>query len=92
MSRIFEALPGIEVPVGAISKGLAQMWEGAAAEGRPSPAGEQSMATQINLVLHLGFRTDADGRGRAVRDRGQVLEALSEPGGGPLPAPGRRRA
>ena len=59
MSRIFEALPGIEVPVGAISKGLAQMWEGAAADGRPSPAGEQSMATQINLVLHLGFKTDA---------------------------------
>jgi len=60
MSRIFEALPGIEVPVGAISRGLAQMWEGAASEGRPSPAGEQSMATQINLVLHLGFRTEAE--------------------------------
>lgn len=59
MSRIFEALPGIEVPVGSISKGLEQMWEGVASEGKPSPAGEQSMATQINLVLHLGFNTDA---------------------------------
>ena len=26
MSLIFEALPGIEVPVSAISKSLAQMW------------------------------------------------------------------
>jgi glucose-6-phosphate dehydrogenase assembly protein OpcA len=58
MSRIFEALPGIEVPVGAIQNGLAQMWESDAAKGKPSPAGEQSMATQINLVLHLGFGTD----------------------------------
>ena len=59
MSRIFEALPGLEVPVGAIQKGLAQMWEGDASAGKPPPAGEQSMATQINLVLHLGFKTDA---------------------------------
>jgi glucose-6-phosphate dehydrogenase assembly protein OpcA len=59
MSRIFEALPGLEVPVGSISSGLERMWEGAASEGRPSPAGEQSMATQVNLVLHLGFNTDA---------------------------------
>jgi len=71
MSRIFEALPGIEVPVGAISKGLEQMWEGAASAGRPSPAGEQSMATQINLVLHLGFRTDA---GDAVEQFGTAVK------------------
>jgi hypothetical protein len=59
MSLIFEALPGIEVPVDAISRGLAQMWEGSAADGKPSPAGEHSMAIQVNLVLHLGFGTDA---------------------------------
>jgi hypothetical protein len=60
MSRIFEALPGVEVSVAAISKGLEELWEGRAARGQPSPAGENSMATQINLVLHLGFRTDAE--------------------------------
>ncbi len=60
MSGIFEALPGIEVPVGTISKGLAQMWEGNAAEGKPSPEGERAKAIQVNFVLHLGLMTDAD--------------------------------
>jgi len=50
MPGIFEALPGIEAPVGAISKGLAQMWEGEATEGKPSPAGEHSKAIQVNFV------------------------------------------
>jgi len=59
MPGIFEALPGIETPVGAISKGLARMWEGEATEGRPSPAGEHSKAIQVNFVLHLGLNTDA---------------------------------
>ncbi len=59
MPGIFEALPGIEVPVGAISSGLSSMWEGAASEGRPSPEGEQAKATQVNFVLHLGRNTDA---------------------------------
>jgi Glucose-6-phosphate dehydrogenase subunit len=59
MPGIFEALPGIETPVGAISKGLAQMWEGEATGGRPSPAGEHSKAIQVNFVLHLGLKTEA---------------------------------
>jgi hypothetical protein len=59
MPGIFEALPGIEAPVGAISKGLARMWEGAASEGRPSPASELAKAIQVNFVLHLGLNTDA---------------------------------
>jgi hypothetical protein len=59
MPGIFDALPGIEVPVGSISRGLAQMWEGTASEGRPAPAGEQAKATQVNFVLHLGLNTDA---------------------------------
>jgi hypothetical protein len=57
MSGIFDALPGIEVPVDSISKGLARMWEGNASEGRPSPATEQAKATQVNFVLHLGLKT-----------------------------------
>ena len=60
MPDIFDALPGIEVPVGAISSGLSTMWERTASEGRASPEGDTPMAIQINLVLHLGFRTDAE--------------------------------
>ncbi len=55
MSATFEALPGIEVPVGAIGQGLAAMWEDTAAQGRAAPATEDSKATQVNFVLHLGF-------------------------------------
>jgi len=59
MPGIFEALPGIEAPVGAISRGLARMWEGAASEGKPSPPSEHAKAIQVNFVLHLGLNTDA---------------------------------
>jgi Glucose-6-phosphate dehydrogenase subunit len=59
MPGIFDALPGIEAPVGSISGGLAQMWEGTASEGKPSPASENAKAIQVNFVLLLGFRTDA---------------------------------
>jgi hypothetical protein len=60
MPGIFEALPGIEVPVGSISRGLAQMWEGVEAAGKPAPANEQAKATQVNFVLHLGMNTDSE--------------------------------
>ena len=60
MSQIFEALPGIEVPVGSISKRLAEMWEDNAADGRPAPAADDAKATQVNLVLHLGLNTTPD--------------------------------
>ena len=57
MSSIFDALPGQETPVGAISKSLARMWatdERATASAKP---GEDSKATQVNFVLHLGLHT-----------------------------------
>jgi hypothetical protein len=60
MPGIFEALPGIEAPVGSISKGLAQMWEGNASAGKPAPGGEHAKAIQVNFVLHLGLNTDAE--------------------------------
>jgi hypothetical protein len=59
MPGIFEALPGIDAPVGAISRGLARMWEGTASEGKPSPPSEHAKAIQVNFVLHLGLNTDA---------------------------------
>src|SRR3954470_19303591 len=57
MPAIFDALPGIEVPVGAISKSLAQMWTETAADGRPTLDADDAKATQVNFVLHLGLNT-----------------------------------
>lgn len=55
MSSIFDALPGQETPVGAIAKSLARMW--AADERAAAKPGEDSKATQVNFVLHLGLHT-----------------------------------
>ncbi|MDB6168563.1 MAG: hypothetical protein JWM88_1427 [Verrucomicrobia bacterium] len=57
MPDSFTALPGIEIPVGGISKGLSQMWADTAAKGGPAPASDDAKATQVNFVLHLGFNT-----------------------------------
>jgi hypothetical protein len=59
MTGIFDALPGIETPVGSISGGLAKMWAGTAAEGKPSPSNDNAKAIQVNFVLLLGLKTDA---------------------------------
>jgi hypothetical protein len=55
MSAIFDALPGTEVPVGSISRRLAQLWVDAGAEGKPALEADDAKATQVNLVLHLGL-------------------------------------
>src|SRR5215217_8098711 len=57
MSAIFDALPGIEVPVAGIAKGLAELWTEASADGRPTPDADDATATQVNFVLHLGLNT-----------------------------------
>jgi len=57
MPDIFNALPGLEVPVGAISKSLGKMWSDTAAAGGAAPASEDAKATQVNFVLHLGLNT-----------------------------------
>ena len=60
MPDIFSALPGIEVPVGAISRTLDEMWTEAAAPGvgaAAAPVLDDATATQVNLVLHLGLHT-----------------------------------
>src|SRR5262245_10351283 len=57
MPDIFNALPGIEVPVGAIAKSLAQMWMETGADGRPTLEADDAKATQVNFVLHLGMNT-----------------------------------
>jgi hypothetical protein len=57
MPAIFDALPGIEVPVGEITRRLAAMWTDAAASGGPAPSAEDAKATQVNFVLHFGLNT-----------------------------------
>jgi hypothetical protein len=60
MSAVFEALPGLEIPVGGIAKGLAKMWADTEARGGPAPGAEDGKATQANFVLLLGFGTTPD--------------------------------
>ncbi|MCF7689113.1 MAG: glucose-6-phosphate dehydrogenase assembly protein OpcA [Cephaloticoccus sp.] len=57
MSSIFNSLPGLDCPVGEISKRLADMWVDTAASGGPAPTADDAKATQVNLVLHLGYAT-----------------------------------
>lgn len=57
MSAIFDVLPGIEVPVGEINSRLDAMWVDTAASGGAALTAEDAKATQVNFVLHLGFRT-----------------------------------
>lgn len=57
MPAIFDALPGIEVPVGAIGRKFSEMWENNAADGRPAPEADDARAMQVNVVLHLGLHT-----------------------------------
>ncbi len=49
MPAIFDALPGVEVPVGGIGAGFQKFWA-------DSPA-KEARAVQLNLVLHLGRAT-----------------------------------
>jgi hypothetical protein len=70
MANIFDALPGLEVPVGAISKSLAGMWLDTAAQGGAAPAADDVKATQVNFVLHLGFNTTIED---AVRQFGTAV-------------------
>lgn len=60
MPSLFNVLPGIEVPAGAVSNSLANMWKDTADRGGPAPSADDVKATQVNLVLHLGYSTTGD--------------------------------
>jgi hypothetical protein len=49
MTKVFQVLPGLEVPVGRIAEGFAKLWDNSSAE--------ELRAVQLNLVLHLGSNT-----------------------------------
>ncbi|MGH7996574.1 MAG: glucose-6-phosphate dehydrogenase assembly protein OpcA [Opitutaceae bacterium] len=58
MTEVFEVLPGLDAPLGALTRSLTQMWSDTEAAGRPAPPSEDAKATQLNVVLHLGTDTD----------------------------------
>jgi glucose-6-phosphate dehydrogenase assembly protein OpcA len=60
MSEIFNALPGIEVPVGSIKKSMTRMWDDVAAGGGAAPAHDNAKATQVNFVVQLGLHTTVE--------------------------------
>jgi hypothetical protein len=60
MSEIFNALPGIEVPVSSIKLSLTRMWDDTAAAGGPAPQNDAAKATQVNFVVQLGLHTTVD--------------------------------
>ncbi len=60
MPAIFNALPGLEVPVGGIAKSLAHMWSHPEAAGVTPDASAEVKATQVNFVLHLGYQTTVE--------------------------------
>jgi hypothetical protein len=60
MPDIFNALPGLEVPVGVIAKNLGEMWQDPTAASVPPFPAEAAKATQVNFVLHLGLNTTVD--------------------------------
>jgi len=60
MPEIFNALPGIEVPVGAINERLAAIWSETGADGRPTLEADDAKATQVNFVLHLGLNSSPE--------------------------------
>ncbi|MFT3781301.1 MAG: glucose-6-phosphate dehydrogenase assembly protein OpcA [Nibricoccus sp.] len=70
MAKIFDALPGIDVPVASISKSLADIWVDTAAKGGSAPASDDVKATQVNFVLHLGYNTTVED---AVRQFGTAV-------------------
>lgn len=59
MPSVFEALPGIEVPVGEIKPRLARMWEDPAQAGK-GMSDDSARAMQMNFVVHFGFATEPD--------------------------------
>jgi hypothetical protein len=60
MSEIFNALPGIEVPVGSIKKSMTKMWDDTAAAGGVAPSHDAAKATQVNFVVQFGLHTTVE--------------------------------
>jgi glucose-6-phosphate dehydrogenase assembly protein OpcA len=58
MDNLFEALPGVDTPVGKVVSTLADIWEMNREEAANAPSAFR--ASQMNLVLHFGLGTSAE--------------------------------
>jgi len=56
MAEVMDALPGVELPVEAVTKRLDRMWEGDVAHDSPS----EFRASQMNVILHFGLDVTAE--------------------------------
>ncbi len=52
MSAVFDALPGVKLPVGKVTQALSDMWSEVDAS-----EGTGFRASQMNLILHFGIKT-----------------------------------
>ena len=53
MAELIDTLPGIDLPVGDVSRDLSKMWDGHAEN-----ALTEFRASQMNLILHFGRKVD----------------------------------
>jgi hypothetical protein len=55
MASVFSVIPGIELPVSEVVSTMAKMWESEPVKGSVAPS--EFRASQMNLILHLGYGT-----------------------------------
>ena len=58
MASILDSLPGIQMPISEISRQLREMWKGG--EHPQSAAPSEFRASQLNLIIHMGWDTTAE--------------------------------
>lgn len=58
MDTLFDALPGVKLPLANMERTLATMWDGLADEGGEAPS--DFRASQMNLILHFGLKTSPE--------------------------------
>ncbi len=66
MSVVFEALPGVEVPVGGIGAGLKKIWA--------DKESDACRAVQLNLVVHFGRNTKPEEAAARFQDTMQFAQ------------------
>ena len=55
MTSVFKVIPGMELPVSEVVSTMAKMWESEPVKGHAAPS--EFRASQMNLILHLGYKT-----------------------------------
>ena len=64
MASVFDVIPGMELPVSEVVSTMAKMWESEPNKGHAAPS--EFRASQMNLILHLGYGTTEDEAKRAI--------------------------